>query len=159
MNRNHLLILGTCVVSLGVGYLAGGAGRPSASTSGKSPAVEGARPVRTTSRDRPSRDATGDDALAGLLQGRSAQGISGEELVEIISRLSKYDSKLDPVTRARQSYQLQLLIFNLSASQLEEVAAGVAADPDVWRTGGLDNILSAMTAKDSQRPLAWAKTQ
>ena len=95
MNRNHCLILGTCVASLGLGYLAGGAGSHSAGTAGKSLSAEGARPVRTSSRDRPSRDAAGDDVLAGLLLGRSVQGISGEELVEIVMRLSKYDYKTE----------------------------------------------------------------
>lgn len=159
MKQSHYLIACACVVSLGIGYVAGGIRASSAS--GDNPKEEAANPrqMKSTSRDRQSRESSGDELLAGILKGRSAADLSDGELVKILRQLSKYDSTLDPVSSARKNYQLQLLLAKLPVSRLEQVAEVIASDPEAKRDGGLNKILGAMASKDPLRALAWAKTQ
>lgn len=159
MNRNHCLIAGSCVVCLGIGYFAGSGRETSPATQEKSSPVRAGRPGRTVSKDRQARDSSGEEMLSSLLKGRTPQALSSEELVEIVVRLSKYDPSLDPVSRARQSYQLQLLLAKLSSTQLEDAAGAMAEDPASKRNGALNTIVGALTAKDARRALAWAKDQ
>ncbi len=147
------------MVSLGLGFVAGGS-RSSAPIAGKTEeAPTQSRQSRSSSRERESRENSGDEILAGILKGRSAKDLSDGEVAKIVIQLSKYDPTQSPVARARQSYQLQLLLEKLPASRLEEAAAAIAADPDSRRTGGINTIMNAMASKDPQRAMAWAKTQ
>lgn len=159
MKQSHLLLAGACVVSLGIGYVAGG-GRASSSTIGTPDEQAGnPRQVKSASREREVRASSGDELLAGILKGRSPKDLSDGEVAKIVLQLSKYDPTLSPVARARQTYQLQLLLEKLPISRLEEAAAAIAEDPDSKRTGGINTIMNAMASKDPQRALAWAKAQ
>lgn len=160
MTRNHCLITGACVVSLALGYLVGGV-RASSADSGKTAGQPGLgdRPASTSSRDRKGRENAADELLSNILKGRSTQDLTDGELVKIVLQLSKPDPTQDAVSRARQAYQLQLLLKKLSTTRLEQAAAAVAGDPDSKRNGSIGTILAALTSKDPQRALTWAKTQ
>ncbi len=159
MKQGHYLIACACVVSLAIGYVAGGIRASSASEENPKEQAASPRQMKSASRERQSRESSGDELLAGILKGRSAQDLSDGELVKILLQLSKYDATQDPVSSARKSYQLQLLLAKLPASRLEQAAEALAADPEGKRGYGLNTILSAMASKDPQRALAWAKTQ
>jgi hypothetical protein len=159
MKQSQFLLAGVCVVSLGIGYMAGG-GRATSGTVETSHEQPGnPRQMKSTSRERQAKESSGEELLAGILKGRSPKDLSDGEVAKIVIQLSKYDPIQSPVARARQSYQLQMLLEKLPASRLEEAAAAIAADPDSRRTGGLNTIMNAMASKDPQRAMAWAKTQ
>ena len=159
MKQSRYLIAGACVVSLAIGYVAGGIRASSASEESPKDAASNSRQTKSTSRERQSRESSGDELLAGILKGRSAQDLSDGELVKILRQLTKYDATQGPVVTARKAYQLQLLLGKLPVSRLEQAAEALAADPEGKRGNGLNTILSAMASKDPQRALAWAKTQ
>jgi len=159
MKQGHYLIASACVVSLAIGYVVGGIRASSASEESPKEEAANSRRMKSASRERQSRESFGDELLAGILKGRSAQDLSDGELVKILRQLSKYDATQDPVSAARRNYQLQLLLAKLPVSRLEQAAEALAADPDGMRNGNLYTILSAMASKDPQRALAWAKTQ
>ncbi|MBC8127844.1 MAG: hypothetical protein H8M99_11950 [Gloeobacteraceae cyanobacterium ES-bin-144] len=158
MTQTHWWIAGACIASLGLGYLAGSS-RSSAADSEKTRLAENPRATKFTSRDREAREKSGDELLSGLLKGRNVNELSDEELVKILLQLSKYDPSQDSLTRARQNYQLQLLLQKLPTSRLEQALDALAADPDSKRYGGINTILTALVSKDPQGALAWAKTQ
>ena len=159
MIRNPWLPACACLVSLGAGYLAGST-RETAAGAGETAVETSARqPNRPTPRARHAGDRPDDPLLASLLKGRPVQELSGEELVKIIADLSKYDSAQDPVTRARRTYQLQLLLAKVPFSRLEQAAEALATDPAAKRGGSLNSIVSALAAKDPHRALEWAKGQ
>lgn len=159
MKPNHCWIAGACAVGLGIGYLAGGSRASSAGSGNSKEQAASPRETRSSSRDRQTRDNSGDELLSGILKGRSVKELSDGELAKIVVQLSKYDSTQNSVARARQSYQLQMLLEKLPASRLEQAAEAIAADPDSKRAGGINTIMGAMASKDPQRALAWAKTQ
>ncbi len=159
MKQSHFWIAGACVIGMAIGYMAGGSRDSSAATGKSDESASNPRQSRSSPRERETRGNSGDELLAGILKGRSPKDLSDSELVGIVLQLSKYDSTQSPVARARQSYQLQLLLEKLPASRLEEAAAAIAADPESRRTGGLNTIMNAMASKDPQRAMAWAKTQ
>lgn len=159
MKRNHYWIAGACVVSLGIGYLAGGGRASSASVENPKEQAANPRQMKSASREKQSRESSGDDLLAGILKGRPAQDLTDSELVKIMLQLSKYDSTQSPVSQARQAYQLQLLLEKLPVARLEQAAEAIAADPDSKRAGGINTIMNVMASKDPERAMAWAKTQ
>lgn len=159
MRQIHYWIAGTCAISLGIGYLAGSNRSPSSSAGESEKQAANPREARSTSRDRQSRESSGDELLAGILKGRSAKDLSDGELVKIVLQLSKYDSTQSPVARARQAYQLQMLLEKLPTSRLEQAAEAIAADPESKRNGGITTIMTALASKDPQRALAWARGQ
>jgi hypothetical protein len=159
MKQSHWLIAGASIVSLGIGYIAGGSRASSAGavqTAGKS-----SNPVnpRSSSRDRQTRENSDDELLAGILKGRAARDLSDAELAKIVLQLSKYDPSQNPIVRARQLYQLQLLLAKLPVSRLEQAAQAIAADPESKRSGALNMLVAALAAKDPREALAWAKEQ
>lgn len=158
MKQGHWWIAGACIVSLGIGYLAGGR-RAEPASAGQAAELSVNPRQASSSRDRQTRESSGDDLLAGILKGRSARDLSDAELAIIIRQLAKYDPSQNPVARARQSYQLQLLLAKLPASRLEQAAQAVANDPESKRSGTLNTLVAALAAKDPQRALAWAKEQ
>lgn len=159
MKQGHYWIAGACVVSLAIGYMAGGSRASSVSAADPKEQATNPRQMKSSSRERQTRESSGDEVLSGILKGRSAQDLSDGELAKIVLQLSKYDPTLSPVARARQSYQLQLLLEKLPLSKLEQAAEAIVADPDSKRTGGINTIMTAMASKDPQRAMAWAKTQ
>jgi hypothetical protein len=159
MKQGHYWIAGACIAGIGLGYLLGSSRSASAGSENTPEPTSNTRPGKSTSRDREARESTSDELLSSLLKGRAAKDIPDAELVKIILQLSKYDPTLSPVARARQNFQLQLLLEKLPASRLEQAAEALAADPDSKRTGSTFTIVSAMASKDPQRALAWAKTQ
>lgn len=159
MTRSYLLVAGACVVSLGLGFVAGGNWSPALIEKNPEIVPADSRPSKSSPRNREALGNSGGELLAGILKGRSAKELSDGELATIIVKLSKYDATQSSLARARQSYQLQLLLDELPASRLEEAAAAIASDPDHRRTSGLNTILNAMASKDPQRAMAWAKTQ
>ena len=159
MKQGHHWLAGTCIVSLGLGYLVGSNRASSAGAENTKEQAANPRQGKTTSRERETRETSSDELLSGLLKGRAAKDLSDAELVKIVFQLSKYDASQSPVARARQAYQLQLLLEKLPASRLEQAAEAIAADPERKSVGGLNTILSAMASKDPQRAMAWAKSQ
>ena len=159
MIQSHWLIAGTCIVSLGAGYLAGIRRDPATSKVPIAVSPSDLRRERSAPRDRDSRGGSGDELLSALLKGRSTRDLSSHELAKLVVQLSKYSPSQSPVARARQTYQLQLLLTKLSASQLEQAAVTLAGDPESRRTGVLAIIVGPLAAKDPQRAMAWAKTQ
>lgn len=158
MKQSNWLLAGASVISLGIGYLAG-SGRASSATTGQAAETSNPHQARSASRERQTRESSGDELLAGILKGRAARDLSDTELAKIICQLSKYDPAQNPVARTRQFYQLQLLLAKLPASRLEQAATTITADPDNKRNGANNTILAALTAQDPQRALAWAKEQ
>lgn len=150
------LLAAACLISLACGYIAGKAGRSSEAETGSSPSQQ-------TSTDRPhARESrprgTGDNALLdSILGGRPIAEIPAAELAALIAKLSKYDPNIDPLTRAKQSYQLQLLLAKLSASDLAAIAS--AADPETKKSSTFTYVISALAAKDADRALDWLSTQ
>jgi len=159
MKQGHYWIAGACLVSLGLGYVAGGSRASSAGVENPQEQPANPRQMKSTSRERPSRESSGDEMLASILKGRPAQDLTDSELAKIVLQLSKHDPTQSPVSHARQAYQLQLLLEKLPVSKLEQAAEAIAADPDSKRGSGLNTIMNAMAAKDPQRALAWAKTR
>lgn len=159
MRKGHYLIASACVVSLAIGYVVGGIRASSASGESQKEQAAHSRQMKSDSRESPPRGSPGDDLLAGILKGRSAQELSDGELVKILLQLTKRDSSEDPVSAARRNHQLQLLLAKLPVARLEQAAEALASDPEGRRHGGVTQILDAMASKDPQRALAWAKTQ
>jgi hypothetical protein len=157
--QDHFWIAGACIVGIGFGYILGSS-RPSSSSPGNPPdQVIHSRSGKAPSREREARESNSEELLSSLLNGRAAKDIPDAELVKIIHRLSKYDATLSSVARARQNFQLQLLLEKLPTSRLEQAAEALSADPDSVRNGSTFAIVNAMASKDPQRALAWAKTQ
>jgi hypothetical protein len=159
MNQSYHWVVGACIVSLGIGYLMGGSRASSAASTPLEEQTTNPRQAKSTSRERQTRETSGDELLAGILKGRAPEDLSDGEVAKIVIQLSKYDPSQSPVARARQNYQLQLLLEKLPASLLEEAAAALAADADQRRIGGVNMIMAAMAAKDPQQAMAWARTQ
>ncbi|MGL4399191.1 MAG: hypothetical protein ACRCXD_04945 [Luteolibacter sp.] len=159
MKQSHFLFAGACIVSLGIGYMAGGSRASSAAATPLEEKTANPRQARSSSGERQNRETSGDEMLASILKGRALKDLSDGEVAKIVVQLSKYDPTQSPVAQARQNYQLRLLLEKLPASRLEEAAAAIAADPESQRTGGVNTIMNAMASKDPQRALAWAKTQ
>ncbi len=162
MRQTHYVLVGACLVSLAIGYVAGGGRHSTPVKDGeKDKGRASSRTERTSGRDRGSRGegTASEELLSTLLKGRNIQALSSSDLTDLVVDLSKYDSTLDPVTRARRNFQLQLLLSKLSPEQLEEAALVLAADPDYRRMGSLGSIIGAMTAKNPSQALAWAKEQ
>jgi hypothetical protein len=159
MKQSHYWIAGSCIVGIALGYLLGNSRNVSAGSENTPEQTSNSRPGKSTSRERESRESTSDELLSSLLKGRAAKDIPDAELVKILLQLSKYDATQNPVARARQNLQLQLLLEKLPSSRLEQAAEVLAADPDSRRTGSNFTIISAMVSKHPQRALAWAKTQ
>ena len=159
MKQGHYWMAGACVIGMGIGYVAGG--NRAGNSSGTDRAESAVRPGQTkaSARERQTRGGAADDLLADLLKGRPAQDLDDDELVGILQQLSKYDSMQSPVARARQTYQLQLLLAKLPVERLEQAAEVIAADPESRRYGGLSTIISAMASKDAQHAMEWAKNQ
>ncbi len=144
---------------MGIGYVVGGIRGSKTGGNDSADQVSHLQQSKSASRERQSRGRTGDELLSDILKGRSPQELGDDELVEIVQRLSKYDSTQSPMVRARQAYQLQLLLAKLPTARLEQAAAAIAADPESRRSGGLNTIVSAMAAKDPHRAMEWAKNQ
>lgn len=159
MKQGQYWIAGACIVSLGIGYLVGANRGSSAGSEGAPEQATQSRQGKSTSRERAARENSSDELLSSILKGRAAKDIPDAELVKILLQLSKYDATQNPVARARQNLQLQLLLEKLPTSRLEQAAEALAADPDSKRNGSTFTIVSAMASKDPQRALAWAKIQ
>ena len=159
MKQSQYLIAGACVVGIGIGYLLGGNRATDPGAAEPADRAGNIRQAKSGARERPARGGDGDELLSSILKGRPPQDLSDDELVAIVQQLGKYDPMLSPVARARQSYQLQLLLAKLPAARLEEIAETLAADPESKRSGGLNTIVSAMASKDAHRAMEWAKGQ
>ena len=159
MIRNAPVLAGACLLSVALGFVAGKGSAPD------DPGTEAADRLATDGKERassrPDRPRGGDGAeiLSTLLKGRAVRDVPPAELAEMIGKLSKYDHDLDPLTRARRAYQLQLLIAQLSASQLEEIATAATADKETRKSGAIGSVISELAAKDPDRALAWAAMQ
>ena len=159
MKQGQYWIAGACIVGLGIGYLVGANRVSSENSENIAEQATHSRQGKSTSRERETRESSSDELLSSILKGRAAKDIPDAELVKILLQLSKYDSNQNPVARARQNLQLQLLLEKLPVSRLEQAVEALAADPDSKRYGSTFSIVSIMASKDPQRALAWAKTQ
>ncbi|MGJ8642236.1 MAG: hypothetical protein ACSHX9_02415 [Luteolibacter sp.] len=159
MGKSRTFIAGACIVCIAIGYLVGKGGKAAASEDDSTIQASSLSRTRSTSRESRSRSSGDDGLLGSLLAGRSASEIPASELAEIIARLSEHDPSLDALARARQSYQLQLLFAGLSADDLEEIAGLILSDPDAMKKGGVTGLISALSAIDTPRALAWASSQ
>lgn len=97
--------------------------------------------------------------LAAVLKGRDIRSLSGSDLGDLVTDLTKRDPSLEPLARARRDLQLQLLLAKLSTEQLQEAAAVITADPAQLYTGSLGTFIGAMTARNPTAAMAWAKEQ
>jgi len=162
MRQTHYVLVGACLVSLAIGYVAGGGDPPATTATDKKGGPANPRAERSSARgDRGARGegAASEEMLATLLKGRNVQALSSDELTGLIVDLSRYDSSLDPLTRARRNLQLQLLLSKLSPEQLQEAALALTKEPNSRRTGSLGTILGAMAAKSPSGAIEWAKSQ
>lgn len=148
------LLAAACLISLACGYIAGKAGRTSVAKTGYSHSQQPPTDRLDVRESRPR--GTGDSALLeSILGGRPIAEIPAAELAALIAKLSKYDPNIDPLTRAKQSYQLQLILAKLSAADLDGLATAIHSDQDPENNSSLGSILSSLAAKDPDRALAW----
>jgi len=159
MFKGKSIMAGICVVSLAIGYLVGRGKSPGTAVEGISENSSPERQTRQSSRDNRSRGGAADEMLSSILNGRNIKDIPPEEMAAIIAKFSNYDPDLDPLARARQAYQFQLLMAKLSPTMLEDIATAIKANPDPKNRDGLSGIVSALAAKDPRRALDWVAQQ
>ncbi len=102
---------------MGIGYLAGDNQLASNVTRPMEEQTTNSLQTKSTSRERQAREIFADEMLAGILKIRVLMDLSDGEVAKIVIQLSKYDPTHNPVVRARQYYQLELL-KKLPASRL-----------------------------------------
>lgn len=160
MTKTHGLIAAASLVGLVIGFTLG---QQRDSQPGKSAISSKESPTRQTRSSQHSssgvKESSNNELLSSLLKGRSIQELSSAELSKIFIQLSTYDANQDPVARAKQNYQLQLLLKKTSPARLKEVAESILGNPDSKPSMNLSSILSALTARDPQGAMAWAKSQ
>lgn len=152
------LLAAACIISIVCGYIIG----KSSSTSTEETQATLSKPTRhdrTPSRETRTR-ATGENALLdSILGGRSISEIPVADLAALIAKLSKYDPNMDALSRAKQSYQLQLLLAKLSTSDLADIASALNAESESKESENLAAVISALAEKDPDRALDWLSTQ
>ncbi len=156
--KGKYLLAAACAISLATGYIVGKKNTSPAEASqatSESP-VRPDRPSATKSRTRSTDDSA---LLASILNGRNISNIPAAELAALITRLSKYEPGIDPLLRAKQFYQLQLLIAKLSPADFVTIADSISSDPEAKKSGVISSILSALARKDPDRALDWAAAQ
>lgn len=158
MKRESIYLASACVVCIAIGYFARGAGGDSPGDDQTEQEVSSPESPNFRPRDRSAGASNSDELLSNLLNGRSVKDLDSDELINLIAKLSKYDPLQDPVSRARQNYQLQLLLSRMSVTQLEQAVAMVSQKPENKRSEWY-GLVQAYTAKDPSRAIEWAKTQ
>ncbi len=159
MNTKTLLVA-TSIISIAIGFIIGkSTSKPDSET--EAPPSSQTRTDRHSSRDSLTRPRTSSDTalLDSILEGRPIRDIPPADLAALIASLSKYDPYMDALTRTKKSYQLQLLLTKLSASDLATLATTISSDPEAKKSGALSSILSALAEKNPDRALAWLSTQ
>lgn len=160
MKQTHGLIAAASLVGLAIGFTVGRQRDTESPTDSKSLQESSSRQTRSSQRSSGGvQESSNDELLSGLLKGRAVQELSSTELSKILSQLTTYDSAQDPLTRAKQNYQLQLLLRKISPARLKEVAESLRDGPDSPRSMGLYHVISALSARDPQGAMAWAKSQ
>ncbi len=147
------LIAAACAISLACGYIAGKAGSPTGRENEAAPSAQ-TRSDRTHSRESRPRGAGDSALLDSILGGRPIAEIPHADLAALIARLSTYDPDIDSLTRAKLSYQLQLILAKLSSDDLVGITTTIHSDPKAKKID-LTTIVSALAAKDPGRALAW----
>jgi hypothetical protein len=160
MKQTHGLIAAASLVGLAIGFTVGRQRDTESPTVSKSLQESPSRQTRSSQRSSGGvQESFNDELLSSLLKGRPVQEISSNELSKILSQLSTYDPAQDPLTRAKQNYQLQLLLRKISPARLKEVAESILKDPDTKPNMNLHSVLGALSARDPHGAMAWAKSQ
>ena len=152
-------IAGACILSIALGFLVGKGSAPEAEESEAAGQIRTLGRERISSRTERTRGGDSTELLSTLLKGRGARDVPPAELAQIIGMLSKSDSDMDPLDRARRSYQLQMLLAQLSTSQLEEIATAATGDEEAKKSGAIRTILMELAGKDPDRAIDWAAQQ
>ncbi|MEP2776049.1 MAG: hypothetical protein ABJQ29_07790 [Luteolibacter sp.] len=105
MFKSRSFMVGACILSLAIGYLAGKRGSSSSKEDGAVETSPTSPQSRRTSRDTRPRSSGDDGLLDALLEGRNITEVPAADLAALIARLSKYDPNMNSLARTRQSYQ------------------------------------------------------
>lgn len=147
------LLAAISIISIACGYIIGESSSSSSKETQSSPSVV-VRHDRSKSRDTRARN-DGDNALLdSILGGRSISEIPTADLAGIYMKLSKHDPNADDFSRAEQSYQLQLFLAKLSATDLTNIANELSSDSNM-NSYLITGIISALAEKDPTRALDW----
>ena len=157
MIQSRYLAAATCFGGIAIGYVAGNHNAEKSAT-GSAEVAAHQRPTRSSSRDRHPRNGSDSDPLSSILGNRSTGELSSAELREIIQKLTAEDPLWDSVSRARNAYQLQLLLRKLSFSQLEQAAESIADGSPRFGVS-MSAILNALTLKSPEGAMEWARKQ
>lgn len=150
------LLVAICIISIAFGYIIGKSSSSSSEETQSASPVE-ARHDRSKSRVTRTRN-NGDNALLdSILGGRPISAIPAADLVAIFIKLSKHDPNADDFSRAEQSFQLQLLLAKLSATDLTDIANELSSDSNEYLHIIVD-IISALAGKDPNRAMDWIST-
>lgn len=152
------LLTAACIFSIACGYIIGKSSSKSPEEPQNASSTQ-TRHDRSNSRDTRTRS-SGDNALLdSILGGRSISEIPAADLAALITKLTKYDPDMDALSRAKQSYQLQLLLAKLSVSDLTNIATELSLDPKTKNSEKITAVITALAGKDPTRALDWISTQ
>jgi hypothetical protein len=152
------LLTATCIISIACGYIIGKSISSSPKETQNASSTQ-TRYDRPNTRDTPTRN-NGDNALLdSILGGHSITEIPAADLAALITKLSKIDPDMDTLSRAKQSYQLQLLLAKLSVSDLINVATELSSDPKNNNSEKISSVISALADKNHTLALDWISTQ
>jgi hypothetical protein len=151
------LLAAACIISIALGFIIGKSTSAPEQTTLESPT----KPTRHERSNSPvHRTRTSDTSLLdSILNGRPINEIPPADLAALIASLSKYDPDMDALTLSKKSYQLQLLLTKISASDLATLATTIASDPEAKKSEALRSILSALAENNPDRAFAWLSTQ
>ncbi len=155
--NGKIVLAATCAISLSTGYvIRGGINVSGEETKTSATPSRPDRPSTTKTRTRPMED---NALLDSILGSRPISEIPPADLAALIARLYESDIGMDPVLRAKQSYQLQLLLAKLPPANLAAIASSILSDPETKGSGYLTYILISLAKKDRERALDWVSHQ
>jgi hypothetical protein len=160
MKNPFSLIAAASLVGLVIGFILGGQRESDTSRAAANAQTAESRPTRSADRSATKpQESSGDELLSSLLKGRAVQELSSTELSKILAQLTTFDRNQDPLTSAKQNYQLQLLLRKISPARLKEVAESLLKDPESKQNMGSYYVIASLSARDPQGAMAWAKSQ
>jgi hypothetical protein len=156
--NTKLLVTSTCVIALACGFIIGKISTRYEEKSRDSSASQTRRerPSFQQTRNRPVDDSA---LLKSIFGDGNVEEIPPTDLAALMVRLTKYEPSADALIRAKQSYQLQLLLAKLSPEKLTSIAGVVISDSETKHSECIDDILSALAKKDPARALDWVSGQ
>ena len=156
--NTKLLLASTFVIALASGYIIGKIPTRYEEKARESSASETRRerPSFQQTRNRPVDDSA---LLKSIIGDGNVEEILPTDLAALMVRLAKYEPSADALLRAKQSYQLQLLLAKLSPENLTAIAGIIISDSGAKDSGCMNHILSALAKKDPTRALDWVSGQ